>query len=107
MRGTDGTDRIDEQIYAHFRETFPDLKVDRLVEDEFKSEEGKAKWRGFVMQYEKKVQDYNFGTLLRLNAHEGYTEANTMFVTRMQFYCIEIARNREGLNSGHFTGKSQ
>jgi hypothetical protein len=44
------------------------------------------------------VADYNFGTLIRTNSMEDYTEKNTMFITRIQFYAIEICRNRLGLN---------
>lgn len=32
----------DDQIYARFRETFPDLKIDHLDENTLKSVEGKA-----------------------------------------------------------------
>lgn len=31
------------------------------------------------MKYEKRVSDYNFGTLLRKNVDGDYTEENTMF----------------------------
>lgn len=58
------------------------------------------------MPYENKVQDYNFGTLLRIDHTKDYTEENTMFVTRMQFYAVEIARNREGLNK-QISGKEE
>lgn len=44
------------------------------------------------------VSDYNFGTLIRTDASDEYTQFNTTFVTRMQFYAYEIARNRRGLN---------
>lgn len=35
---------------------------------------------------------------MRANANEGYTDKNVILVPRIQFYAIEIARNREGLN---------
>ena len=44
-------------------------------------------------------QDYNFGTLLRLDPKEGYTSENTCFALRVQFLAIEIARNKEGANN--------
>lgn len=66
------------------------------------------------------VSDYNFGTLIRTDVTDEYTQFNTTFgkfilnqrmiwgqysslctsysVTRMQFYAYEIARNRRGLN---------
>lgn len=31
------------------------------------------------MTYEKKVNKFNFGTLLRINANEDYTEENSIF----------------------------
>lgn len=46
----------------------------------------------------KNLEDFSFGTLLRLSAGEEYSEANTILVTRVQFLAIEIARNREGAN---------
>lgn len=63
-----------------------------------KSKEGKETWRAFCMEYEKKVEDYNFGTLLRKSAATEYGEEETIFAVRMQFYAVEIARNRAGLN---------
>lgn len=42
--------------------------------------------------------DYSYGTLLRSDAAKDYAEENTILVTRIQFYAIEIARNREGVN---------
>lgn len=44
------------------------------------------------------LEDYSFGTLLRSDAENDYSEENTMLVTRIQFLCIEIARNKEGIN---------
>lgn len=48
--------------------------------------------------YEKTVKEYNFGTMLRRRADEGYTEENTMFSVRMQFLAIEIFRNKHKMN---------
>ncbi|KTG35962.1 hypothetical protein cypCar_00032622 [Cyprinus carpio] len=56
------------------------------------------KWRPFCNQFEGVVEDFNYGTLLRLDCQKDYTEENTVFATRIQFYAIEIARNREGYN---------
>lgn len=72
------------------------------------------------------MEDFNYGTLLRLDSRREYTEENTIFggkrgegapggdpkstdfpgvhpfpafsATRIQFFAIEIARNREGWN---------
>lgn len=47
---------------------------------DFKSPEMKEKWRNFINRYDGgKVTDYNFGSLLRLDAGEEYSESNTMF----------------------------
>ncbi|KAM6331493.1 protein PBDC1 isoform 2-T2 [Alca torda] len=91
--------KVDDQIYSEFRETFKDLKIDVLDPEELKSEPAKEKWRPFCLRFEGVVEDFNYGTLLRLDCREGYTEENTIFATRIQFFAIEIARNREGCNS--------
>lgn len=88
----------DEAIYKEFRERFPDLDVKHLVESEIKSEESKKEWREFCLKFEKVVEDYNFATLLRLDSEKDYAEENTTLVPRVQFYAVEIARNREGCN---------
>lgn len=88
----------DEQIYKTFREVFPDLKVDKIKEDELKSAEGKAKWRPYCEQFKDVVEDYSFGTLLRADCEGDYSEENSILTTRIQFYAIELARNREGHN---------
>lgn len=69
-----------------------------INEDELKSPQGKAKWRPFCDRFQKLVEDYNFGTLLRADSTKDYTQENSMLVTRVQFYAIELARNREGHN---------
>lgn len=55
-------------------------------------------WREFCEQYKTRVENYNFATLLRLRCDKDYTPQNTTIAPRIQFYAIEIARNREGLN---------
>ena len=93
--------RIDENIYSHFRKVFPraSLDVSVLTEDLLKSEAAKSLWRPFCLSYdENTVADFNFGTLLRLQANRDYEEDNTCIVPRIQFLAIEIARLREGCN---------
>lgn len=94
--------QIDDDIQAHVLEAFPEFKdkenVKVVDEDKMKSPEGKEAWRKFCMVYEKSVPDYNFGTLLRLDSSGEYDEKNTMFSVRIEFYAIEILRNRYGLN---------
>lgn len=88
----------DELIYKTFRQVFPTLKVDIINEDELKSAEGKEKWRPFCEKFKNIVEDYNFGTLLRVNCEEDYSEQNSIITTRIQFFAIELARNIEGHN---------
>ncbi|KAM5545976.1 hypothetical protein V8D89_000102 [Ganoderma adspersum] len=96
--------KIDDEIFEHAMKEFPELaeddhaKVTKLDEDWMKSESGKKRWHEFIASYEKKVKDYNFGSLIRTDARQEYSETNTIFVTRIQFYVFEIARNRLGLN---------
>ncbi|KAJ2358286.1 hypothetical protein GGF43_000915 [Coemansia sp. RSA 2618] len=90
---------IEDELYEDFKANFPDLNIKVLNEDEFKTETAKAKWREFMTKYEHRVNDYNFGSLLRINCTGTYTEENTMFAMRTQFLCIEIARNKENLNN--------
>ncbi|ESZ93888.1 DUF757 domain-containing protein [Sclerotinia borealis F-4128] len=91
--------KIDTEIYEHLMKDFPDFDPSVTInEDEMKSKAGKERWRNFMMAYEKKVEDYNFGTMLRTNPKFEYGEKETIFVPRMQFYAVEIARNRKGLN---------
>lgn len=90
----------DEQIYKAFKDTFPNMKVDKIDENELKSAEGKAKWRPFCEQFKDVVEDFSFGTLLRADCTGNYSEENSILTTRIQFYAIELARNREGFNDG-------
>ncbi|XP_075714968.1 protein PBDC1 [Rhinoderma darwinii] len=90
--------RLDDEIYTTFRSDFPDLRIDVVDPEDLKSPAAKEKWRPFCMQFEHQVEDFNYGTLLRLDSSKEYTEENTIFSTRIQFFAIEIARNREGCN---------
>ncbi|KAG8235018.1 hypothetical protein J437_LFUL015681 [Ladona fulva] len=88
----------DQGIYSLFRERFPDFEVSKITEDALKSEEAKTKWRPFCEEFKNVVEDYSFGTLLRLDCEGEYSEENSILVTRIQFYAIELARNKEGKN---------
>jgi hypothetical protein len=109
--------KLDDEIYDHLKADFPDFDPAKTIdEDDMKSKTGKERWRKFMMAYEKKVDDYNFGTMLRADPKWEYGQDETIFgellsytrerlrtdnliiVPRMQFYAIEIARNRNGLN---------
>lgn len=105
--------KMDDEIYEHFKTAFPEFDpTETIDENKMKSKEGKEKWREFMMTYEKKIDDYNFGTMLRANPKFEYGEKETIFglsqqwiatvwsaadagrtlAMRMQFYAIEIAR---------------
>ncbi|ORX33935.1 putative polysaccharide biosynthesis protein [Kockovaella imperatae] len=93
---------MDNELHENFLSTFPEYAspeaLRNLNEDEMKSAKGKERWRNFILPYEKRLKDYNFGTLVRKDSDRGYAEDNSILVTRTQFFAIEIARNRAGLN---------
>jgi hypothetical protein len=85
--------KMDDEIYEHLLKDFPEFDPAKTInEDEMKSKAGKERWRKFMMAYEKKIDDYNFGTMMRSNPKWEYGRDETIFVPRMQFYAIEIAR---------------
>lgn len=72
--------KLDEEIYEHLKTDFPEFDPAATIdEDEMKSKSGKERWRKFMMKYEKKVDDYNFGTMLRSNPKWEYGEKETIF----------------------------
>ena len=72
--------KIDDEVYQHFKRDFPEIDVSKDIdEDAMKSKEGKERWRKFFEAYEKRVEDYNFGTLLRINPKMEYGEKETIF----------------------------
>ncbi|EED16478.1 DUF757 domain protein [Talaromyces stipitatus ATCC 10500] len=72
--------KMDDEIYEHFKRDFPDFDPNETInEDEMKSKAGKEKWRKFMMEYEKKISDYNFGTMLRSNPKSEYDQETTIF----------------------------
>jgi hypothetical protein len=74
--------KIDDEIHDHFKQEFPDFDLKaRIDEDDMKSKEGKEKWRKFISAYEKKIEDYNFGAMLRASAAEEYNQDGTIFGT--------------------------
>uniref|UniRef100_A0A2C9JV50 Polysaccharide biosynthesis domain-containing protein n=1 Tax=Biomphalaria glabrata TaxID=6526 RepID=A0A2C9JV50_BIOGL len=99
--------RIDDKLYHQFREEFPDLDVAKLNEDQLKSADAKEKWRNFCEKFKGEIEDYNMGTLLRLNCEDDYNPDTTTFSVRTQFLAIEIARNREGHNSCLYNKKQE
>jgi hypothetical protein len=77
--------KMDEDIYEHLKKDFPEFDPAATIdEDEMKSKTGKERWRNFMMAYEKKIDDYNFGTILRSNPKWEYGQDETIFGKRMQ-----------------------
>ncbi|RYP76311.1 hypothetical protein DL769_003651 [Monosporascus sp. CRB-8-3] len=77
--------KFDNEIYEHLKRDFPDFDpAETINEDEMKSKAGKERWRNFMMAYEKKVDDYNFGTILRTNPKFEYEQDTTIFVPQRQ-----------------------
>jgi hypothetical protein len=91
--------KMDDDIYEHFKREFPDFDPAAPVdEDSMKSKEGKEKWRKFINEYEKKVSDYNFGTILRVSPGVEYDQDTTIFgkllLCANSFGKVRIATNR-------------
>jgi len=85
--------KLDDEIYEHFKKEFPEFDPKATIdEDEMKSKEGKERWRTFINAYEKRIDDYNYGTVIRTNPKFEYGQDETIFAVRMQFYAIEIVR---------------
>lgn len=89
----------DDEIYSAFRAEFPKLDVGQLNEDDLKTAKAKERWRAFLERFNK-LEDWSFGTLIRANADEEFNPENSILLIRLQFWAIEIARNREGRNDG-------
>lgn len=74
--------KMDDDIYNHLKEAFPEFDPAATVdEDEMKSKAGKERWRKFMMAYEKKIDDYNFGTMVRNSPKTEYEEDTVIFGT--------------------------
>lgn len=72
--------KMDDEIYDSFKEEFPDFDPAATInEDSMKSKAGKEKWRNWVNKFEKKIEDFNFGTIIRNRADQEYEQDNTIF----------------------------
>lgn len=79
--------KMDDEILESFKKEFPEFDPAATIdEDEMKSKAGKERWRDFINQYEKKIDDFNFGTMLRANPKWEYGEKETIFG---QSYLVE------------------
>lgn len=72
--------KMDDEIYESFKADFPDFDPAATVnEDEMKSKAGKEKWRNWINKFEKKIEDFNFGTIIRTRADVEYDQDTTVF----------------------------
>lgn len=94
---------FDDIIYRQYKRLFKDVRIDVLQDDDFKTKDAKNKWRPFCEKFKGKIEDYNFGTLIRRDCSEEYSEENCFVVPRIQFIAIELARNKMGLNKFHIS----
>jgi hypothetical protein len=96
--------KIDDDIYNHLKEAFPEFDpAETIDEDKMKSKEGKERWRNFMMAYEKKVDDYNFGTMLRGNPKWEYGQDETIFGA---YIGSEVWRDRREADNSQCRGCS-
>ena len=92
--------KIDDEIYDHFKTEFPEFNpAETIDEEEMKSPKGKERWRNFMMQYEKKIEDYNFGTMLRSDPKFEYSEKETIFGTRALHLRVSTDDNNSNENA--------
>ncbi|KKK19290.1 hypothetical protein AOCH_000601 [Aspergillus ochraceoroseus] len=83
--------KMDDEIYEHFKKEFPEFDpAETIDEDNMKSKEGKEKWRNWVNQYEDKIHDFNFGTMLRASAKTEYDRDNTIFAALLASFVTPI-----------------
>merc|ERR1711997_960683 len=66
-----GSRETDDEIFADFTKSFPDLNVAKFSEDDIKSTKAKAEWREFCERW-KHLEDYSLGSLLRLDSSGDY-----------------------------------
>lgn len=72
--------KMDDEIYESFMADFPDFDpAATVIEDEMKSKAGKEKWRNWINKFEKKIDDFNFGTIIRTHADAEYDQDTTIF----------------------------
>lgn len=71
--------------------------MEKVSENDLKNPSAKTQWRNFIEKFNK-LEDYSYGTLMRADANQDFGPHNSILVVRIQFWAIEIARNREGHN---------
>ena len=72
--------RIDDEIHEQFKKEFPDFDVNATInEDDMKNKEGKERWRNFVNAYDKRIEDFNVGAIVRTSPKTEYTQDESIF----------------------------
>ncbi|NXI94260.1 PBDC1 protein, partial [Psophia crepitans] len=92
--------KVDDQIYSEFRETFRDLRIDVLDPEELKSESAKEGWHGRP-RWRRGAPGCGEAEPTDLLCNIYFF--SPLLATRIQFFAIEIARNREGHNSAVYS----
>lgn len=93
------TEKYDNVLYDAFRSFFPDVSVGKIKRVTFDGM-NKSRWKRLERNVMKKMKTKEDTlTMLRLDSRGGYSEDNVVMVSRLQFLCIEVTRNREGSNT--------
>ena len=92
---------VDDELYTKFRQTFPDMKVDVLVEDEMKSASDKV-----VRVKELVFRRIVYGNCLTLNALNRTTPHTLQFRTarsmQHQLFLISDILKEVGIALSHY-----
>ena len=84
----------DAALLLRFRGAFPLLDVADLSEADLKEGQARDDWEGFLFRESTGAEEL---TMLRCESAGGYTDENMMLVPRLQFMCVEVAREAESL----------
>lgn len=53
--------KLDDDLYTHFRKSFPNMNVTLFTQEELKTVEAKEQWRSFCDAYKESLEDFNYG----------------------------------------------
>jgi hypothetical protein len=84
--------KVDDQIYSEFWEIFKTLRIGVLDPEELKSESAKEKWRPLCLKFKGIIEDFDYGTFLRLDCSQGYNEENTYLHPGYSFLPLKLLR---------------
>ena len=83
----------DAELLAVFRAAFPLLQVSELSESDLKEGKAREEWTRFLELHGRGAEEM---TMLRRDSSRSY-DAEALLVPRLQFTCMEVAREAEGL----------